>query len=245
VGKADLHIHTRYSDGLATFEEVVQWANDRTDLDVIAITDHEDVEGALRARELAAKRGYRVEVVVGAEVTTLQGHLLALFIEERPPLLRSVEHTLAWIHARGGVAVIPHPMSWLTRSLGRRAIERICERREEGVTFDAIELANPSPAGRPGRAAAIRLNQERWHLPATGSSDAHHLLHIGRGWTTFPGRRAEELREALLAGTIGYGMEPYPSAREVGYGNLVLGVAYGFTATPRKAARRAWERLRR
>ncbi|MCS7295022.1 MAG: PHP domain-containing protein, partial [Chloroflexota bacterium] len=90
MGKADLHIHTRYSDGLATFEEVVQWANDRTDLDVIAITDHEDVEGALRARELAAKRGYRVEVVVGAEVTTLQGHLLALFIEERPPLLRSV-----------------------------------------------------------------------------------------------------------------------------------------------------------
>ncbi|GBD22613.1 5'-3' exoribonuclease [bacterium HR29] len=244
MGKADLHIHTRHSDGLASPETVLRWAEERTDLDVIAITDHEDVEAALRARELAARRGYRVEVVVGAEVTTLQGHLLALFIEERPPLLRSVERTLEWIHERGGIAVVPHPMSWLTRSLGRRAIDRVCARQEPGVTFDAIELANPSPAGRPGREAALRLNRERWHLPATGSSDAHHLLHIGRGWTNFPGRTAEELRVALLEGTISCGMVPYPSAREVGYGNLALGLAYGLTATPRKAARRVWERLR-
>lgn len=244
MGKADLHIHTRESDGMATYEEVLRWAEEQTDLDVIAITDHEEVRAALKARELALARGYRVQVVVGAEVTTIQGHLLALFVEERPPVLRSVERTLEWIHARGGIAVIPHPMSWLTRSLGRRVIERVCDRREPGIVFDAIELANPSPAGRPGRQAAIRLNEERWRMPTTGSSDAHHLVHIGRGWTVFPGRTAEELHAAMRAGAIGCGMVAYPSAREVGYGKLALGVAYGFAATPRKVAQRALERLR-
>lgn len=245
MGKADLHIHTRSSDGLATVEEVLDWVEHRTDLDVIAITDHEDVDAALRARELAIRRGYRFEVVVGAEVTTLQGHLLALFVEERPPIFRSVERTLAWIHERGGVAIVPHPLSWLTRSLGQRVIDRVCERAEPGIVFDAIELGNPSPAGRPRQAEAARRNAERWKLPATGSSDAHHLLHIGRGWTTFPGKTAEELRRAILAGTIGFGSERYPSAREVGYGKLALGVLHGFSATPRKVVWRTFERMRR
>ena len=84
MGKADLHIHTRISDGMASVETVLERAEHATDLDVIAITDHEDVRGGLEARELAAKRGLKVEVVPGAEITTRHGHLLALFIEETP-----------------------------------------------------------------------------------------------------------------------------------------------------------------
>jgi len=90
VGKADLHLHTTVSDGLVTVERLLEYVEHETDLDVIAVTDHEDALGGLRARELAAKRGYRVEVIPGAEVTTLQGHLLALFVVNAPKSFRTV-----------------------------------------------------------------------------------------------------------------------------------------------------------
>lgn len=237
MGKADLHVHTRVSDGLASIEQVLEYAEHETDLDVIAITDHEDVTGGLRAQELAAKRGYRVQVVPGAEVTTLQGHLLGLYIERTPKSFRQVESAIEMIHTQGGVAIVPHPMSWLTRSLSERTIDRICLRGEGGVTFDAIEVANPSPAGRQtGRKAAF-INGRRWLLPGVGSSDAHHLPHIGRGWTEFEGTQPEELKLALVEGKVEAHMVRYPSLREVGLGNLALGLAWGYSATPRKMMR--------
>ncbi len=235
--KADLHIHTRVSDGLASVADVLEYVENETDLDLVAITDHEDTTGGLRARELAARRGYRFEVVVGAEITTLQGHLLGLFLEAPPKSFRSVESALEAIHTQQGLAVIPHPMSWLTRSLSQRTIDRVCARGEPGVAFDAIELANPSPAGRLTAKRALAANTERWKLPATGGSDAHHLLHIGKGWTEFEGEHGEGLRRSIARGTTTAFMDRYPSVRHVGIGKTALGLAWGYTATPRKMMR--------
>lgn len=234
MSKADLHIHTRVSDGMASVERVLEYVQEHTDLDVVAITDHEDATGGLRARELAAKRAYRFAVVIGAEVTTMQGHLIGLFIESAPKSFRRVEFALEMIHAQGGLAVIPHPMSWLTRSLSERTIERVTARAEPGITFDAIELANPSPAGKLTRNKAVRLNARRWHLAETGSSDAHHLLHVGTGWTEFEGDGAGALKQAILNQATMARMTTYPSLREVGYGQVALGLAWGYAATPRK-----------
>ncbi len=236
MGKADLHLHTRVSDGLASVEQLLEYVAHQTDLDVIAVTDHEDAMGGHRARELAARRGYRFEVVVGAEVTTIQGHLLALWIDGAPKSFRSIEATLERTHAAGGLAIVPHPMSWLTRSLSRRTIERITRGGEAGVTFDGIELANPSPAGLLTRRKAVALNR-RWGMAPTGGSDAHHLLHVATGWTEFEGRSAEELRLAIEAGTTRPGIGRYPSPREVGYGRTALGLVWGYAATPRKMLR--------
>lgn len=236
MAKADLHIHTRVSDGFATVEQLVEYADHATDLDLIAVTDHEDASGGHRAREAAHRRGARLDVVVGAEITTLQGHVLALFIESAPKSFRSIERTLEAIHAQGGLAVAPHPMSWLTRSVSRRTLERLHARGEAGVTFDAIELANPSPAGRQTAARAAELNV-RWGLPVTGGSDAHHLKHTGTGWTTFDGRTADDLRAALLAGRTGAERSQYPPLREIGLGRTALGLAWGYAATPRKMLR--------
>jgi len=240
VGRADLHLHTRVSDGLASVEEVLAFVEHQTDMDVVAITDHEDVTGGLRAQELAAKHAYRFEVVPGAEITTRQGHLLALYIDRDVPSFRSVESTMEKIHGQGGIAIVPHPISWLTRSISERTLDRICERREEGVTFDAIELSNPSPAGRRTRERALRLNVERWKLPWAGGSDAHHLPHIGTGWTEFAGASAAELKAALEAGRVHGAMSRYPHAAEVGYGRIALGLAWGYSATPRKMLRGKW-----
>jgi hypothetical protein len=237
VGSADLHIHTRVSDGMASVEDVIAHAGHLGGLDAIAITDHEDARGGHRARELAAKRGSPVEVIVGAEVTTRHGHLLALFIDHCPKSFRSIERTLEDIHAQGGLAIIPHPLSWLTRSISRRTIDRIVARNEPGIAFDAIETHNPSPAGRATAARARKLN-DRWNLPATGSSDAHHLAHLGTGWTVFPGATAADLRIALERGRVEPAMHRYASLREVGVRQTLLGLAWGYTATPRKMVRR-------
>ncbi|MBI5946724.1 MAG: phosphotransferase [Chloroflexi bacterium] len=236
MAKADLHIHTSVSDGMASVARVLERVEGELDLDVIAVTDHEDAAGGLRARELAAQRGYRIEVVPGAEITTIQGHLLCLFIEDTPKSFRSIEATLEWVHARGGLAVVPHPDSWLTRSVSRRTIDRICARAEAGIFFDAIETANPSPAGRVSR-EQMRAANLAWGLPGTGGSDAHHLPHLGTGWTEFPGEGAEALRAAILAGTTHSAMSRYPSVREVGVRQTAQGLAWGYSATPRKMLR--------
>ena len=237
MGKADLHLHTRVSDGMATVEQVVDYVEHRTDLDVVCVTDHEDVTGGLRAREYAAKRGYRVEVVPGAEVTTLQGHVLGLFIERTPKSFRSVEPMLEAVHGMGGLAIVPHPMSWLTRSVSRRTLERLVARGEEGVMFDGLETGNPSPAGRVTSAAASRLNAG-WGMAEVGGSDAHHLAHIGSGWTAFEGSSADDLRQALVRGAVRPEVRPYAGVREVGLGQLALGLVWGYSATPRKMLRR-------
>ena len=93
LGRADLHIHTLASDGTAGLVDILDHVEQATDLDVIAITDHERVDAALAARVIAAERGLRAEVIVGEEVSTRGGHLLALFITERVAPWRSLRTT--------------------------------------------------------------------------------------------------------------------------------------------------------
>src|SRR3990172_5303643 len=124
-GTADLHIHTSIGDGLADIRDLLDFVEHKTDLDVIAITDHDDIEGSYQARDMAAKGGYSFEVVVGIEVTTLDGHLVALFLEEPVTSLQSLPRTIEAVHAQGGLCIVPHPMSWLTRSVGQGTLDRI------------------------------------------------------------------------------------------------------------------------
>ncbi len=196
MGTADLHLHTALGDGLPELPELLAYVEGRTDLDVVAVTEHDQVEAALRLRELHARGRYRFDVVVGAEITTLEGHLLALFIEEPVASLRPLARTIDAIHKQGGLCVVPHPLSYLTRSIGRHGIERIVRRRADGLWFDGIELANPSPAGRATAGRARMLNETRFGLPVIGGSDAHFLATVGCGRTLFTGRTAADLSES-------------------------------------------------
>jgi len=192
-GRCDPHMHTTRSDGMSSPREVVEIAVARG-LDVIAITDHDSVQGALEARELVARDGYPLGVIVGSEVTTARGvHLLALFIEEPLPMLRSMSATIEEIDRRGGVALAPHPLSALTPSMGRRMIEGLLA---AGLPLAAVETVNPSPAGRP--AARVRELNRRWGLAEFGGSDGHFPAHIAAAYTLFPGRSAADFRRALL-----------------------------------------------
>ncbi|MDQ2934510.1 MAG: CehA/McbA family metallohydrolase [Chloroflexota bacterium] len=200
-GKADMHLHTLYSDGTADLQALLDHVEEGTDLDLIAITDHERIDGALRAREIHATGRYSYELVVGEEVTTRRGHLLALFVEERIPALRPLAETIERIHAAGGVAIAAHPMAPFTPSLGRGSMLALQADPLSERHLDAIELMNPSAAGRSRRIARRRLNEQLLHLPAVGNSDAHVLEGIGTAWTWFPGSGAADYRAALRDGT--------------------------------------------
>jgi predicted metal-dependent phosphoesterase TrpH len=197
-GKADMHLHTLYSDGTAAVEALLQHVERQTDLDLVAITDHERLDGALRAREIHAAGDFSFGLVVGEEITTRRGHVLALFIEERIPALRPLAETLERIHDQGGLAIAPHTMAPLTPSLGRRSLLDLHHDPDPRHRLDGIELLNPSAAGRARHLLRLQLNEAVLHLPAVGNSDAHVLDHVGSAWTWFPGRSAQNYRQALL-----------------------------------------------
>jgi predicted metal-dependent phosphoesterase TrpH len=210
LGTADMHLHSLYSDGTATVREILDHVERHTTLDVVAITDHERLDGALRAAQIHAAGEYSFDLVVGEEITTRRGHVLALFITERVPALRPVEETLHRIHAQGGIAIAAHPMAPLPLSVGRRSLLRVRDHEHEDVYFDAMELFNPSYAGRVRQAARLRLNAAELKLPAVGNSDAHVLEAIGSGYTRFPGHTASDYRRALADDTVDAGGEHWP-----------------------------------
>ncbi|HEX5578058.1 MAG TPA: PHP-associated domain-containing protein [Candidatus Limnocylindria bacterium] len=196
-GKADMHLHTLYSDGTVGVEALLRHIETNTDLDLVAITDHERLDGALRAREMHAAGDYHFELVVGEEITTRRGHVLALFIDERIPALRPLPETLERIHDQGGLAIAAHPLAPLTPSLGRRSLLALHHDPDPRHQLDAIELFNPSAAGQARRRTRRRLNEELLRLAPVGNSDAHVLEHVGTGWTWFPGTSAADYRQAI------------------------------------------------
>jgi predicted metal-dependent phosphoesterase TrpH len=195
-GRADLHVHTLWSDGAQRPEDVVAVASER--VDVVAITDHDEIRGALRARDWAREHPeLDVDVVVGEEISTLNGHLLGLFLEERIPPGLSALDTIGEIHAQGGLAVAAHPFHPIRGvSRGHVSIARMIR----DLPLDAIEAVNNAGVfSAPYNAWAALRNLELM-LPVTGGSDAHDVWYVGSGVTRFEGRDAESLRRALLAG---------------------------------------------
>jgi predicted metal-dependent phosphoesterase TrpH len=239
MGKADLHIHTSHGDGLDSIEAIFEHVETRTDLDVIAITEHDHLETALAAREVWARGHYRFDLIPGVEVTTLEGHVIALYVEDPIPSLRPVEETIEAVRRQGGVCFVPHPMSWLTRSIGPGTMARVAA---ADLRFDAIELASGSPPARVAHAKARRLNAERYPLPEVGASDAHFRQAIGAGYTRFTGHTAADLRNAFSTGALTAKHKPYPSFREAGLLRTLSLPLVGLSATPKRLGwrRTAW-----
>ncbi len=199
LGKADLHMHSTYSDGVGTIEQILDHVQHKTDLDVIAVTDHDVIEGSLRTRDLWEKGNYRFDFVVGEEVSTKEGHLLGLFIEKRVPQGLSMEHSIDLIHEQGGLAIIAHPLHPLFKhSCSRETMDRIHNTHD--VWFDAVETWNASFCGIYANQQAMRTNRRIYGLPEVGNSDAHTLNGIGRGRTWFEGKNAQDVRASIESG---------------------------------------------
>ncbi len=200
MGLADLHMHTIYSyDGTATVPAVLKRAR-QTGLDVIAITDHDEIRGALLAEQIAPKFG--VQVIPGIEITTAEGDLLGLDIRKPIPAGLSLIETLLQVGEQGGYAIAPHPMAsgMGMKSLNFYSIRKAVRHPAAGKILLGIETHNATAIDRESRMFADVL-AHRAGLARTGSSDAHSLDMIGLGATEFPGQTAADFLRALQEGT--------------------------------------------
>jgi predicted metal-dependent phosphoesterase TrpH len=178
--------------------QVLERASADPHLDVIAITDHNTIEGALEAAVLAP--AHEVEVIVGEEITSLQGHILGLFLTERVPPGLSGRETVARIHAQGGLAIAAHP--FVPRHDYVRGVGRVpmgVGKAVAEIPFDGVEVVNSFPAFALANRRARRI-QRIENLSALGGSDAHLVEAVGKGYTRFPGRTALDLAAAIRNG---------------------------------------------
>ena len=217
---ADLHMHTSYSDGRPTVRALLDHVARFTRLRVIAITDHDCVEGAQEARAL--QRYYPFEIVVGDEVSSRDGHILALFIEQRVEPMLSAEETIAAIHQQGGMAVAAHPfiIDW---SFGRsgKAPQGVGT-KIASLPFDGVETHNSAPLMDIANYRARRCNGNAQNLPELGCSDAHIVQAIGKSFTRFPGSSATDLRRAIEQGLTDVGSRRYSAGELVTYGRFYI-----------------------
>ncbi|MEM3700854.1 MAG: CehA/McbA family metallohydrolase [Candidatus Bathyarchaeia archaeon] len=166
--KIDIHIHTNYSyDSITKPEEVVFYAQKRG-LDGVAITDHDVIDCALK---MAKETNFLI--IPGIEISSLDGHVLALNIQESIQKGLSVDETVDKIHGLGGIAVACHPTSFFKGSLGERV----------SAKFDAVEVVNASAF--PFK-HSIKLGQRiasHFGIAQVGGSDAHYGPEIGYAYT--------------------------------------------------------------
>lgn len=210
---ADLHMHSSFSpDARANPQELVDMAIAADKLNVLAITDHNNIEGGLAGAayfQNHPKKGkIRLEeVIVGSEVTTRLGHVLGLYLTDsisRPPrdleASEALTSVVAAIHEQGGLVVIAHPFLTVGRSgLGEEGLAIIAASRDPRVYIDGFEVYNAGlKEGDRNHVNVAALNYYEKHPDQLGAmtagSDGHGWT-VGRGLTTF---NEDSLKEAIL-----------------------------------------------
>ncbi len=170
--EVDLHMHTDHSGDCATPVEVLlHTARDRG-LGAIAITDHNEVSGALEARRIAAEMG-GIKVIVAEEVKTAeQGEVIGLFLEEKIPKGLTMAETIAEIRNQGGLVYVPHPFD---RFHSVPDYEHLLDIVEE---IDILEVFNPRVAVTAFNEEAVRFARKYRIVPGAGS-DSHVAQGLG------------------------------------------------------------------
>jgi predicted metal-dependent phosphoesterase TrpH len=189
---AELHSHTYYSrgtkvlyEGLNSPEEMVKHAK-KLGLDAIAITDHDEIKGTRGAKKLGKK--FDILVIPGEEVSTADGHLVALGINEFIPPRLSIEETLDLVHEQGGVGIAAHPFAFNRKGLG--SLAKKC---------DAIEVFNALNLERIAN-FKNKYFAEKHNLPKTAGSDAHCITMIGYGITNIHASNLDRALKAIRKG---------------------------------------------
>ncbi|MFH1705384.1 MAG: PHP domain-containing protein [Patescibacteria group bacterium] len=191
--KADLHLHTNLSDGLSSPKEIINAAV-KAGINVIAITDHNTIKPARITKELALKQKAPLEIIIGEEVFTIQGELIGLFLKNKIAHSLDVFKTAEKIKAQGGLAIIPHlKRLFHGYSLGFKEVTELNKRQ----LIDGLEIYNFWDHNFLLAAGRAKANK-KWQLAMIGSSDSHHAMTVGKVYTNFPGKNADDLKKALV-----------------------------------------------
>ncbi len=186
--KLDLHVHTKHSrDAFTTRKQLVKYSLERG-LDGVAITDHDTIKGLKEFDRLG-----NLLVIPGIEVTTSQGHVLALNVTTCFKSGQSFSQTIDQIHDAGGLAAVAHPTTFFKGTSEEHL-------RED---FDAMEVINAAAVPfflsiRRNRKLAVNLK-----LPKIGGSDAHQGLEIGMAYTIVNSDiNVDEVTKAIKKGHV-------------------------------------------
>jgi predicted metal-dependent phosphoesterase TrpH len=195
--RADLHVHTTYSkDSLITPKDLVYYAKKRG-LNAVAVTDHNQLDGAYK---IAKETDFLI--IPGMEVSSSDGHIVALNVSELIPRGLSAVETVERIHGAGGVAIACHPFVLFKGALK----ENVCE------TFDAIEIINARAF--PFRKSIKKATQTagRLKLAQVAGTDAHYGPQIGYGYTVIEASEpsVEAIVKAIVEGHCQPFGEPVP-----------------------------------
>ncbi len=165
----DLHMHTDHSPDCATPVDTLLETAKRVGLGAIAITDHNEVSGALEARE----RANGIKVIVAEEVKTAdQGEVIGLFIEEKIPRGMTLQETIAEIRRQGGLVYVPHPFDRMHAVPDYENLLAVVE------DVDAMEVFNPRVAFSAFNEEAARF-AAKYRIVAGAGSDSHVAQGLG------------------------------------------------------------------
>jgi predicted metal-dependent phosphoesterase TrpH len=187
--RVDLHLHTVASYDGETLPEDLLARAEAMGLDGVVVTDHDTVEGAHVVADLASDSP--VTAIVGCEVSTAGGHLLALGVEEAPTPGEPLAATARRVREQGGVAVVPHPFQRSRHGASAADIDGV----------DAIEVYNAHTLVNLRNEQATRYAR-RHGYPAVGGSDAHRPGGIGLAATEIRLRPGEPCTEAAILDAV-------------------------------------------
>jgi len=187
--KADLHVHTTFSDGHDSPEEIVQEAI-KKGISCLAITDHNVVKGAIRAMHFAFDKD--ILIIPGIEISTKLGHILGINVKRPIPKGLAPEEAVRAVRRQGGLSFLAHPFDWPVENF------RANFRKIKEIAPDGIEVFNASVIFPISNVRAYRFAKENDFL-FTAGSDAHRKEFIGRAYLKFSRRisSAESLLEAI------------------------------------------------
>jgi predicted metal-dependent phosphoesterase TrpH len=193
---ADFHVHTRFSrDSLLGEDRFIRLALERG-LTHVAVTNHNNVEGAIAVRDRVAALGMedRLRIILGEEVSSADGEIVGIFLTETIPAGLTAEETADAIHAQGGLVSIPHPYDPFRRSHIR---EGPLLALAEAGKIDVIEVFNSRVTFARHNERASQL-ATRFGIPGIACSDAHSGLEVAMSFNALPAfETADELRASL------------------------------------------------
>jgi predicted metal-dependent phosphoesterase TrpH len=189
---ADLHVHTTFSkDSLITPKDLVYYSKKRG-LNAVAVTDHNQIEGAFK---IAKETDFLI--IPGMEVSSRDGHIVALNVSELIPKSLSAVETVERIHKAGGVAIACHPYVYF----------KGCLRENVSGTFDAIEVINARAFPFKNSVKKAEESAKKFGLSRVAGTDAHYGPQIGCAYTVI--EAAEPSVEAIAKAIVDGYCQPF------------------------------------
>ncbi|HLG12350.1 MAG TPA: PHP domain-containing protein [Dehalococcoidia bacterium] len=196
--RADFHSHSNYSRDSVIGPQAFVDNCVRKGVNCIAVTDHNEIEGAFVIEKLARERAEgKLKVVIGEEVKTTEGEIIGLFLKELVQRGMSPEDTIDAIHEQGGLAVIPHPYDIFRRSvLTDEAIERVKTRVDAIEGFNCRNILARHDQKARDTAAGV-------DKPITLGTDSHSPWELGSASLEIDDfETPEEMLRSLRGGRI-------------------------------------------